>query len=77
VETRVYEDRLGPGEASRLMAQVVFDLRNRAWLCGAHHAKHHDGSMWRIPLVALPVEAELFAAELGPSFVDQMMREYA
>lgn len=77
VETQAYEQHLGPGETADLMAEVCYDLRNRAWLCSRHHADHHGGSRYRIPLSALPESVHEFAETLGSSFVDALRTDYA
>lgn len=75
VETRIYQERLGPGEGTTLMADVCWDTANRVPLCNRHHEKHHDGTAYRLPRACLPDSVYGFAAEHG--FEADIERDYA
>jgi hypothetical protein len=54
-----------------------YDDRNALRLCNACHARHHDGTTFRIPLAVIPTCAIEYAREvLGDYANDYLMRHY-
>ncbi len=56
---------------------ALHDTRNAMGVCDPCHARHHDGTPWRLALSALTAEHHAFAAELlGDSAGDYLARRY-
>lgn len=73
VDSEAYHGRWTDAEKDARMAEVVYDLRNRQWLCRGRHAEHHGNKPIALELV--PVAAMESAVELGLTHV--LEREYA
>lgn len=73
VDSEAYHGHWTEAEKDARMAQVVYDLRNRQWLCRGRHADHHGNKP--IPYSLIPAEAIAYAGELGLLHV--LEREYA
>lgn len=74
VETIVYQQRLGPGETARLMADTLWDTRNAIGLCRPCHDAAHSRKR-PIPYRLLPAAALEYAEEHG--FMDALARDYS
>lgn len=73
VDSEAYHGRYTEGEKDARMAEVVYDLRNRQWLCRGRHDAHHGNQP--IPYSLIPAEAIAYAEELGLGYV--LEREYS
>lgn len=72
VDSEAYHGRYSEGEKDARMAEVVYDLRGRQWLCRGRHAEHHGNKP--IPYSLIPAEAIAYAEELSLGYV--LEREY-